>query len=184
MKPTKSAITAGLACLTLLAAPALAAGHDTAMPATGAAKAAAKAKPRIHGYMALFTKADANGDGLLSPDEIRAYRKAIFESRDSNGDGRLTKEELVAAAMKRVEQRITRRVDARMARRDRNGDGAIDMNEAVGTRGIDRLFKRFDANGDGRLSAAEMMRAASTGSKAPRAARPAQVKQPVTPSGN
>ncbi len=179
MKPIGLMSMAGAACLALVAVPALAAGHDTAPGATGA-KAA---KPRLHGYVALFSRADTNGDGRLSPDEIKAWRQSIFESRDSNGDGKLTKDELVAAAMKRAQQRITRRVDARMARRDKNGDGMISLDEAVSMRGIERMFKRLDTNGDGMLSAAEMMRAASLRKHAPGAGS-MQGEPSAAPSGN
>lgn len=54
-----------------------------------------------------FTQADANGDGVLSPDEFAAFHEAMrkafeakfFAKTDTNGDGVVSKDELAAAPM-------------------------------------------------------------------------------------
>jgi len=77
----------------------------------------------------MFERLDADGNGRLSPDELKQMRQVMakmrFDKADTNGDGRIDHDEFMAQADKRA----------------------------------DAMFKRMDANDDGTLSTEESMRA-------------------------
>ena len=52
----------------------------------------------MHGHMMkiMFAIADADGDGALSFEEVTAIHKRIFDSVDANNDGKVTPEEMRA----------------------------------------------------------------------------------------
>lgn len=89
---------------------------------------------------------DTDGDGNLSPDEIRAARAERFAKADSDGDKVLTLEEFTVLWAGRMEQPMVRMFQ----RLDRDGDLAITKDEA--TRPTRNLVSRMDRNGDGALS--------------------------------
>ncbi len=125
-----------------------------------------------------FTEIDANGDGGITPEELRAYGdlrgQARFTQTDIDGDGLLTRDELLARGAEQAGERIDRMIGAldsdadgmislaeMEARKDggerRGGDAhrAEDQSgEKRGGRGA-RMFERADADSDGSLSAAE-----------------------------
>lgn len=83
-----------------------------------------------------FRRIDADADGGISADELRAWRKA--RARRPAGDARS-------------------RFDEHFNRADSDGDGALSRQEAK--RGMPRLaakFRQVDADGDGRLSRDEV----------------------------
>ncbi len=90
------------------------------------ADAAAAEDPGERAAQAL-ERADADGDGAVSRDELTAWREEIFARLDRNGDGALD--------------------DG-----DRRGRGA----RLIGAR-IDELKQSFDTNGDDSLSKAEFV---------------------------
>lgn len=97
-----------------------------------------------------FATLDANGDGVITQEELQAHAAARFASVDTNGDGGLSAEELIAAAGERAADRTERMI----ARADENGDGLIQQDE-MRPRGGDRLarmFARVDADEDGTIS--------------------------------
>lgn len=103
---------------TLIAAIAL------GVPATSAM---AKGGPGFGGAAGLeFQHFDQNGDGSLTPEEMRDIGKARFALMDGNGDGELSADELQAASEARREARF------------------------------DRMIERLDSDGNGTVSAAEM----------------------------
>ena len=53
-------------------------------------------KPRRASNM--FAKTDANGDGAVSLDELRARALAMFDARDSNKNGKIDADEVSPAA--------------------------------------------------------------------------------------
>ncbi|TNF23244.1 MAG: hypothetical protein EP318_00715 [Rhodobacteraceae bacterium] len=73
-----------------------------------------------------FENFDQNGDGSLSPEELRDVATARFNAMDTDGDGEVSAAEMEAAA------------DARRAAR------------------FTRMIERLDTDGNGTLSAAEM----------------------------
>jgi len=103
-----------------------------------------------------FDAVDANRDGQISPEEIRAFRRAGRGERRASGGARGAQ----AGA----------KFELYFARADSDGDGALSRAEAE--RGLPRVakkFERIDRDGDGRLTREEMQawlaarRAARTG---------------------
>ncbi|HHN66925.1 MAG TPA: acid-shock protein [Thermopetrobacter sp.] len=101
-------------------------------------------------------KLDANGDGVITREEVAAARAKRFAKRDANGDGVITAAEIDAAIMKRLEKRKTRLRYRLLARLDADGDGTVTRDEFVNKR--NRLFARLDLNGDGKITRQEVKR--------------------------
>lgn len=115
-----------------------------------------------HGPMAQmpgFEEMDLDGDGALTPEEMRAAMQdrmqARFEAADSDGDGGLSAEEMTAM----VQARMADRIESRLDKADENGDGLLQIEEmqVMGRNGPrdGRMFDRLDRNGDGALDAEE-----------------------------
>lgn len=88
-----------------------------------------------------FDAIDVNRDGQISPEEIRAFRRA----------GRK------AGAARRGSGSPGAKFEAYFARADADGDGGLSLEEAE--RGMPRLagkFGRIDRDGDGRLTLDEL----------------------------
>lgn len=83
---------------------------------------------------AAFGRADKNGDGRVTPDELP--QNALFKRFDGNGDGLITPEECRASF-------------AKMSGAARKSGGAV---------GLEALFHKTDKNGDGTLSKEEVDR--------------------------
>ncbi|GIT90677.1 hypothetical protein JANAI62_11320 [Jannaschia pagri] len=109
-----------------------------------------------------FEQIDANGDGAVTPDEVRIHMRTRgaerFAQIDTDGNGALSRAELAARAESRA--------DRMLARLDTNTDGEISREELEAHRkdrggrrggrgGPDRLFERADADNNGSLSKAE-----------------------------
>ena len=124
---------------------------------------------------ATFAQLDANKDGQLSADEIRAENKRLFErllrTADKNKDARLSLEEFSAGLAPEDRAKADnpggendeRRPEGRPApermfrRLDANRDGKVTLDEVPEPRreGFKRLIARGDKDGDSALSAAE-----------------------------
>jgi len=103
-----------------------------------------------------FDAIDANRDGQISPEEIRAFRRAGRNERSAKSGARGT--------------RAGAKFDQYFVRADSDGDGTLSRAEAE--RDLPRVAKKFDRidrDGDGRLTRKEMQawlaarRAARTG---------------------
>ena len=128
----------------------------------------------------ILAQLDANGDGLVSLDEFvdakLARVEAGFEIKDENGDGLITEDEVgrdrpeppdgfdPAAFRACVEEQLGVELPepaepgSRFAEADLNGDGGIDLGEAISNatdKATDRFFA-LDENGDGMLDAEEL----------------------------
>jgi hypothetical protein len=104
-----------------------------------------------------LAKADANGDGMITRDELKAAHQAMrAESQkklDTNGDGVVSDEERAAARARfRAEH---------FAEADKNHDGALSADEVPARRW--EHIKVADANGDGKITAAELDAAFAAG---------------------
>ncbi|MDV7144229.1 EF-hand domain-containing protein [Tropicimonas sp. TH_r6] len=118
-----------------------------------------------------FAELDADGDGKVTTEELKAFAETAatkrFQDADTDGDGKLSAEEMTAAAEAAKLDRQARRQDAMIARLDTDKDGLVSeeemkaaIGERAGKRGNDtergeRMIKRFDVDGDGVLSEEE-----------------------------
>ncbi len=104
------------------------------------------------GPQAMFEQFDGNNDGVVTRDEVAAFRAERFQQADINGDGLLNREELATA-------QAQWRLDRLIGVLDTDGDGMISESE-LATRGTPS-FAWADANGDGQVTreeAAQMRR--------------------------
>ncbi len=95
---------------------------------------------------------DANRDGKLTQDEINAVRANRLSRFDSDGDGRLTLQEYEALWLDAMRERMVDRFQFL----DNDGDGAVTRDEFVDP--FAWFVARKDRNGDGELSVDELMR--------------------------
>ncbi|WP_375690190.1 EF-hand domain-containing protein [Pseudooceanicola sp. LIPI14-2-Ac024] len=112
-----------------------------------------------------FATIDTDGDGQVSPEEMRAHAAARFAGADADNDGVITADEMIAHMEAREEQRKAERrqrmVERMLERADDDGDGALSIDELLPPeRTQDRMFKRLDADGDGVISEEEFAKMA------------------------
>ncbi len=109
-----------------------------------------------------WERADANGDGVLTREEVRRMPRLAryFDAIDGDRDGVITGGEVRAW---RESQKLRRRtvpargVDEILKLADINGDGEITRAElAQGMPRFSARFDRIDNNGDGRLAKKEL----------------------------
>jgi hypothetical protein len=99
--------------------------------------------------------ADTNRDGLISRAEAQSLPMISknFDQIDANRDGQITSDELRAFH----QQHRAERMAAHFKQVDANGDGRISKAEAqAGAPRLAEHFERIDANGDGFLTADEL----------------------------
>lgn len=126
-----------IAYLTIIAALATAGITAAQKPQGGRGKGAAH----------IFEKLDANGDGGITLEEMRAHHEERRKAADLNGDGKVTPEE--------IRQRHQERAAERFAHIDVNADGVLSRDEVPER--FQRRFEKVDANGDGVISQDEML---------------------------
>jgi len=107
-------------------------------------------------------QADADGNGLISRDEAKTLPRLAkhFDEIDANRDGQLSKEELRAFHEKMHAQHAQERAQ-RMAEHwkklDTDGDGRVSLAEAqANAPRLAQHFDQVDANGDGYVTPDEM----------------------------
>lgn len=108
----------------------------------------------------MFERADLNGDGTVSADEVEKIRAERFARVDLDGDGNLTIQE-IAKVQENARQAMR---DARALRSvanargftkaDADENGSISAEEYASKR--ERFFERLDADGDGNITAEEI----------------------------
>ncbi|MEO0938578.1 MAG: calcium-binding protein [Pseudomonadota bacterium] len=101
-----------------------------------------------------FAQLDADGNGEVTQEEMRAFGADRFAGADTDGNGALSRAELEAQASRMAQRRIERM----MTRLDSDGDGVLSSSELAAQdmpRRAGRMFKRADTDGSGGLSEAE-----------------------------
>lgn len=110
------------------------------------------AQGKERGQRASFEQLDSDGSGEITLAEMQAAGLARFAAADANGDGLLTKEELIV----RVGTRGERRIDQMLERRDANNDGMLSTAELrPNTDRTEARFARLDTDESGGISKAE-----------------------------
>lgn len=96
-------------------------------------------------------KADLDGDGAVSRDEILRYRATQWQKMDRNTDGHFTRDDLPGFARSRWD---SGRLANLRSQFDVNRDGRVSHQEFVG--GPTAAFDLADTNHDGYVTKAEM----------------------------
>lgn len=103
-----------------------------------------------------FAQLDANGDGVLTLEEIQVTAQSRFADADANGDGMLDVDELTAAAASQAAARVAQMIE----RKDANNDGMLSIEEMApqnnrGQRDPARMFAFVDADENGEITQEE-----------------------------
>jgi hypothetical protein len=114
------------------------------------------------GPMIDFVAIDANGDGVLSQQELTARATARLATADKNGDGALDREELIAALpappqtilMVFAPNPAAEQADRMLAFMNAGESGEIEIS-ALAARQVNGLLARVDTDRDGAISKAE-----------------------------
>lgn len=127
---------------------ALTAAATVAMAAPGGDRAGFRGAPE-------FSELDANGDGVLTQEDLTAAAQARFSDVDADGNGSVTRAEMAAHAESQREERRQERLDDMIERADANNDGALSFEELTDERRGTRMLDRLDADGNGEVSEEE-----------------------------
>jgi Ca2+-binding EF-hand superfamily protein len=105
-----------------------------------------------------FLGMDRNADGVITMDEVDAYRERLFKEYDLNGDGKVEYEEYVQAEHLRsavMPANSAVAVPDEYREMDSDGDTVVTLEE-IKAAGSAR-FKTLDKNGDGKISKDEFV---------------------------
>ncbi len=108
------------------------------------------------GQKKMFEQIDADKDGIVTQDEMKAHRGQIFDKMDRNDDGYLEGEEKRLGRQKYKAKRKIHQAERKLDRKqeaDTDKDGKVSYAEFATKNSP--LFKRLDSNGDGNISAEE-----------------------------
>ncbi len=114
------------------------------------------------GMMQRLAVVDSDGDGLISPEELRRWRESVFYAMDADRDDALTRAEYMAVQLGRgaaADQRGPRYAEMQAAKEadydamDTDRDDRVSHEQFVTY--AEDAFAAADANGDGLLSAPE-----------------------------
>lgn len=122
----------------------------------------------LHGKEGMmFQNMDANGDGVVTKSEFKAFNNKRFKEMDANGDGKLTPEDMQGpnshmnhgAGMGHDNSAGhgdgTSHLDQRFKAADANQDGGLDRTEAKDMPMLSMYFDEVDANKDGKVTRQE-----------------------------
>lgn len=131
---------------------------------------------RKGGFMQMeFVDVDLDKNGQITVEDLQAAAKARFDTADANGDGALTLDELKAQAEKRMADRMAAKGDGKgdgkgkmfqkrmgwkledmLAKKDTDGNGSLSFDEmSPDVAKLERMIDRFDTDDDNAISAAE-----------------------------
>lgn len=152
---TKQLLTLFLGATALTAGPGASAMTQEAAPSGSASAQPMPDRPHRGGGL---LRADANGDGIVTRDEVIADADRRFAAIDTDHDGKLSREEMRAARDARGGDGAVaggQMPPTSSARPDRRGPDRPSLTrEAFRERAL-RMFDRADTNHDGRVDAQE-----------------------------
>ncbi len=102
-----------------------------------------------------FDRLDGDKDGKVTKAEIEAARSARVKAADANGDGLMSAQELAAMQLADMTERVNARAAEMVRRLDSDGDGLLSAAEMAARPGAWQVFDRIDADGDGAISRQE-----------------------------
>lgn len=102
-----------------------------------------------------FEALDADKDGKLTQAELDAHKAQEFTKADTNGDGKLSSDEMLARATAKRAEHMSKRVAKMIERVDTDGDGMLSAAELQDMPRGKGMFKRMDADGDGVITGEE-----------------------------
>jgi len=100
----------------------------------------------------LLTRADANGDGIVTKAEFTQARAKMFDRLDRNHDGYLSADDKPRFSFRKSSNGD--RLQQMVLMLDKDGDGRVSRDEFVNSPSL--LFERADTNHDGVVDAAEL----------------------------
>lgn len=110
----------------------------------------------------LLAKYDANGDRIISVEEISRKRERVFSMMDGNADGEVSLDEYQWLDIRKREMIVA----ARFNKLDLDGDGVLTGEEYTAYAGA---FFDIDSDGNGKLSAQEIKKLSKARASAPQA---------------
>ncbi len=126
-------------------------------------------------HLASFEELDANGDQMISPQEMKDRAQVHFNKNDTNNDGLLSAEEITAMHMAQATAMAKLRQADMIEKLDKNNDGLISFEELQADHrplNSDKIFRHLDKDDDGMISAEEFASAREHGHKGKRKNKP------------
>jgi hypothetical protein len=111
-----------------------------------------------------LSEIDVNGDSLISKLEFLAHTKTRFDKADTDGDGALSSDELLL----QISTKASARVQKMINRADTNADGLLGFDELETARSKGRgsnMFNKLDTDNDGQLNQEEFSKVKKRGGK-------------------
>ncbi|MCB2109812.1 MAG: histidine kinase [Defluviimonas sp.] len=103
-----------------------------------------------------FAAIDADGDGKITAEELKAFRLSRSAGLDADGDGLITGQELADHMVATMKPGIEKMAAERIEMLDADGDGKVSVDEALMPPMQTRIFAMLDSDGDGAMSQAEV----------------------------